>query len=89
MVRQSFHMMSMTSHFIYILFTLNHHFQQCFIRIHSSKFNRARFLRLMELTHFKLNQEKFKQRDFYRLQHIEFLHQTNFINNELHFNTLD
>ena len=42
-----------------------------------------------DLVRMKLNQEKFKQRDFYRLQHIEFLHQTNFINNELHFNTLD
>jgi len=33
----------------------------------------------------KLNKSKFKQRDFYRLQHIEFLHQTAQINDELYF----
>ena len=38
-----------------------------------------------DLEFWKLNQDKFKQRDFYRLQHIEFLHNTGLINDELYF----
>jgi len=38
-----------------------------------------------DLVRMKLNKDKFKQRDFYRLQHIDFLHQTGLINDELYF----
>jgi nucleoside-diphosphate-sugar epimerase len=40
---------------------------------------------IKDLDRLKLNQDKFKQRDFYRLQHIEFLHNTGLINDKLHF----
>jgi len=40
---------------------------------------------IKDLDRLKLNQDKFKQRDFYRLQHIEFLHNTGLINDELYF----
>jgi len=39
-----------------------------------------------DLVAMKLNKEKFKQRDFYRLQHVEFLHEMGFIDDELYFN---
>ena len=38
-----------------------------------------------DLNLIKLDKDKFKQRDFYRLQQIEFLHQTAQINDELYF----
>ncbi len=40
---------------------------------------------IKDLERWKLNQEKFKQRDFYRLQQIEFLYETGQINDELYF----
>jgi len=38
-----------------------------------------------DLDSFNLNKEKFKQRDFYRLQQIEYLHKMGIIDNELFF----
>jgi nucleoside-diphosphate-sugar epimerase len=43
-------------------------------------------LLLKDLKRWKLNETKFKQREFYRLQHIEFLHQTRQIDDNLRFN---
>ena len=41
---------------------------------------------LEELERWKLNETKLKQREFYRLQQIEFLHQTKQIDDSLRFN---
>jgi hypothetical protein len=39
-----------------------------------------------DLERLGLSKEKFKQRDFYRLQQVEFLHEMGFIDDELYFN---
>jgi len=40
---------------------------------------------ISDLDRLDLNKDKFKQRDFYRLQQIEFLHKAGLINDELYF----